>query len=137
MHIGALKHCPAVSIDYFALLGDNIVIINHVFTDVEVVSINLCLGLFDKARDHAAFQWHALFHPNHFHYFRHAVGGKAAHQLVIKSEEETRLTGVALASGASTQLVIDTARLVPLGTDDVQPSQSDHALMILFALAHL
>ena len=89
MHVGALKHCPAVSIDDFALLGDDIVIINHIFTNIEVVSLNLCLCLFDEARNHAALQRHVLFHTDHFHDFRHAVGGKTTHQLVIQSEEET------------------------------------------------
>ncbi len=36
------------------------------------------------------------------------------------AEEEARLTRVALAAGAATQLVVDPARLVPLGADDVE-----------------
>ena len=137
MHIGAFKHGPAVGVDNLALLGDDVVIIDHVFTDIEVVAFNLCLCLLDEARDHAALQRHIFFHAHHFHDFRHAVCCKAAQQFVVESEEETRLTRVALAPRTTTQLVVDTAGLVAFGADDVQTSQRYHSFVVLLTLAHL
>ena len=79
MHIGALKHGKPVSVDDLALLGDDIVVIYHVFTDIEVVAFNLRLCLLDETRDHAALQRHIFFHTDHFHDFSHAVGSETAH----------------------------------------------------------
>ena len=125
VHIIALKHRPAIGVDNLALLCDHIVIIDNVFTDIEVIAFNFCLRLFDELRDHATFQRHILFHADHLHDFCHAVGGKTAHQFVVQGQEEARCTGVALTASTSTQLVIDTARFVPLGTDDMQTTQFD------------
>src|SRR5205823_12096253 len=55
---------------------------------------------------------------------------EAAHQLVLEREVEARRAGVALATGAPAQLVVDPARLVPLGADDMQPAQLDHLLAL-------
>ena len=46
-----------------------------------------------------------------------------AHQVVFQRQVEARGTGVALAAGAAAQLVVDAARLVPLGADDVQAAE--------------
>src|SRR6185437_5107296 len=45
-----------------------------------------------------------------------------AHQIVFEREVEARRAGIALAAGAAAQLVVDAARLVALGRDDVQPA---------------
>src|SRR5437879_3429311 len=137
MHIGAFKHGAAISINDFALLGDNIVIINDVFTNIEVVAFNLRLSLFDEARDHGALERHILFHANHFHDLGHTVGSETAHKFIIQGQEETRLTRVALASGTSTQLVINTAGFVTLGTNDVQATKRDDEIVIGITLADL
>ena len=49
-----------------------------------------------------------------------AVAGEQADEVVLGGEEEARLAGVALAAGAAAELVVDAARLVALGADDVE-----------------
>ena len=50
----------------------------------------------------------------------HAVGAEDAHQIVLQRQEEFRAPGVALAAGASAQLIVDAAALVPLRADDAK-----------------
>ena len=59
------------------------------------------------------------------------VAGEQAHEVVLGGEEEARLAGVALAAGAAAQLVVDAARLVALGADDVQAAGREHLLAVL------
>src|SRR5260370_6272910 len=134
VHIGAFQHGAAISVDDFALPGDDIVIVDDVFADVEVIAFHLGLGLFDEARDHSALERHVFFHAYHLHDLGDAIGSEAAHQFIVQSQEETGLTGVALAARAAAQLVVDAAGLVALGSDDVQATQGDDALVVLFAL---
>ena len=54
--------------------------------------------------------------------------GEEAHEVVLGRQEEARLAGVALAAGAAAQLVVDAARLVALGAEDVQAAELDDAL---------
>ena len=45
------------------------------------------------------------------------------HQVVAEREVEPGLAGVALPAGAAAQLVVDAARLVPLGAEHVEPAE--------------
>ena len=56
------------------------------------------------------------------------VAGEQAHELVLAGQVEARLAGVALSAGAAAELVVDPARLVPLGADDVEAAELEHAL---------
>ena len=72
--------------------------------------------------------------PEAFHQPGDAVGPEDAHEVVLERQVEPRRPGVALPAGAATQLVVDAARLVPLGADDVQPAERDDLLVLLLAL---
>ena len=52
------------------------------------------------------------------------LAAEDAHQVVLEGKEEAGRAGVALAAGAAAQLVVDAARFVPLGTDDVEAAES-------------
>ena len=69
MHIGTFENSTAISIDHFTLFGNHIVIIDHVLTNVEVVSLNSCLSLFYETRNHATFKRHIFVHTDHLHDF--------------------------------------------------------------------
>src|SRR5579883_1674627 len=137
VQVGVFQHGPAVGVDHLALFSNHVIIVDDILTLIEVVAFDLRLRLFDDVGDQAVFQWHILFQPHALHNLREHIRHEAAQQFVFQREEETRLAGVALASSAASQLLINTARLMPLGADDVQAAQLDDSLMILFALAHL
>ena len=51
------------------------------------------------------------------------LGAEDAHQVVFEREVEARGAGIALAAGAAAELVVDAARLVALGAEDVQAAE--------------
>src|SRR6202034_598760 len=59
-----------------------------------------------------------------------AISREQAHEIVLGGQEEARLAGVALASGAAAQLVVDAPGLVALGTADEQASSGHHGLAV-------
>src|SRR5579885_527010 len=137
MHVGAFKYGATVGVDDFALFGDHVVVFDHVLTQIEVVTFDAGLGLFDETRDHAIFERHVLVHTHHLHDFSDALGCEAAHQFVLKRDVEARGARVALASGATAQLVVDAAGLVAFGADDAQAAEFENLFAILFTLANL
>ena len=46
------------------------------------------------------------------------IAGEEPDEIVLGGEVEARFAGVALATGPAAKLVVDAARLVPLGTED-------------------
>ena len=56
---------------------------------------------------------------------RDAVAGEDAQQRIVERQVEARRARVALAARAAAQLVVDAARLVALGADDVQAARGD------------
>src|SRR6266481_4718526 len=131
------EHGPPIGENNLALLGDHIVVLDNVFADIKVVALYPGLCILDEARDKLALQRHILLHPDPLHNTRHTVGSETTHQFIIKGQIEARRTRISLASCTTTQLVIDTARFVPLGTDDMQSTQCNDVLMILFTLTYL
>src|SRR6185503_8108465 len=58
------------------------------------------------------------------------IAGEDAHQIVFQRKEETGGAGIALASGAPAQQVIDAPRFVALRADDVQTAAIDYFLVL-------
>ena len=81
-------------------------------------------------RHHAVLDRHAFFHAEALHQPGDAVRAEDAHQVVFEREIEPRGAGIALTAGAAAQLVVDAARLVPLGADDVQAAEPDDFLVL-------
>ena len=50
----------------------------------------------------------------------HSFGTEKPHQIVFQRNIELGFTGVALSAGTAAQLIVDTPRLMPLRTDDLQ-----------------
>ena len=130
--VGARVHAfedhLALAVDLLAMFADHVVELDQPLADVEVVAFDLRLGLFDGAGDHARFERHLLGHPEFRHHAGHPFGGEALHDVVAKRDEEAARARVALAAGAPAELVVDTARFVTLGANDVQPTDVRDAL---------
>src|SRR5665811_2338714 len=94
--------------------------------DVEVVALDPRLGAFDGLADDARFDRDVVLQPQPLHQARYPLGGEALHEVVFEREVEARRAGVALAPGAAAELVIDPARVVALGADDVEPARGHH-----------
>ena len=73
---------------------------------------------------------HALLHAEALHQALHAVGAEDAQQVVLEREVEARRAGIALPAAAAAELVVDAARLVALGAEDVEAAGRDHLLAL-------
>ena len=76
---------------------------------------------------------HVLFEAELVHQVGDGAAAEAAHQVVFERDVEPRGARVALAAGATAQLVVDPPRLVALGADDVEAARVDHPLVIAVA----
>jgi hypothetical protein len=117
-------------VDRLALLVHHVVVLEQVLADLEVPALHLLLGALDGAADHAVLDGLALFHAELAHQPLDAVGAEDPHQVVFERQVEPRRAGVALAARTAAELVVDAARLVALGAEDVQAAGLEH----LFAL---
>src|SRR5690606_34641465 len=104
------------------------------FTNIEVATFHFALRFFDGLADHAVFNGFTAFHAQPLHKCLDAVGSKNTHQVNFKGQIKTGETRVTLTAGATTQLIINTTRLVALGTNNVQTTSSHYLVLTLFAL---
>src|SRR5919198_814258 len=121
-HVLALEHLVAVLVDDPALLVHDVVVLEHALADEEVLLLDLPLGLLDLLGEHARLDRLLVAlvvgRPQAVEDPVDPVAGEEAHEVVLGGEEEARLAGVALPTGAAAQLVVDAARLVALGAHD-------------------
>ncbi len=127
----ALEHHAAHVVDRRALLVHHVVVLEQVLAHAEVLRLDLLLRALDRARHHAVLDRNALFHAEPQHQAADALGAEDPHQVVLQRQVEARRAGVALAAGAAAQLVVDAARLVALGAEDVQAAERHHALALV------
>ena len=130
----ALENLAAQRVDALTLLVHHVVVFEEMFADGEVLRFDLLLRALDGARDHAVLDRHVLFHAEPLHQAGDAIRPEDAHQVVFERQVEARRARVALTAGAAAQLVVDAARLVTLGADDVQAAERDDFFVLVVAL---
>src|SRR5882672_584 len=121
-------------VDLAALVVGDVVVFEQLLADVEVVRLDLALGALDRARHQPVLDRLALGHSQALHDGVDAFAGEDAQQRILERQEEARGPGVALPARAAAQLVVDAARLVPLGADDVQAARGDHLVVQVLPL---
>ena len=122
IHADALTHqgMAALLVYNGALLVHHVIIFQQALTNTEVVLLDLLLGALYLFRYHRTLNHLALLESKAVHDIGNTLGTEQAHQLIFQRNEEQRGTWVALTTGTTTQLAVNTARLMALGTDDGQ-----------------
>ena len=120
VHILTLEHLSALLVDLLALLIHDIVILKHVLTDLVVAGFDALLSVFNLTGEHLRFDRLILRQTHLLDQTADAFAAEQAHEVILHGEEELRGTRVALATGASAQLVVNTAGFVTLCTNDLQ-----------------
>src|SRR5579871_3304489 len=124
----------AAMVNDLALTIHHVVVFEQMLADIEVVRLDLLLGVLDRFADPAMLDRDAVFHPDPAHQALELVGAENAQQVVLEREEKPRAARVALTSGTPAQLVVDAPRLVPLGAQDMQAAGLQHLLALGQAL---
>ena len=134
-HVLALEDLVAVLVDDLALLVHHVVVLEDALADQEVLLLDLGLGALDLLGEHLGLDRLLLaLLARRAQAVQDAVdpvAGEQAHQVVLGGQEEARLARVALAAGAAAELVVDPARLVALGADDVEAAGLHDQLAVL------
>ena len=123
LEVGALEHLAALAVDDLALPAHHVVVLEDVLAGLEVLRLDLALGVGDRAGDALVLDRHVVGDPHDLQDPVDPVGLEQPHQLVLERQVEAGLARVALAAGTTAQLVVDPARLVPLGADDVEAAE--------------
>ncbi len=124
----------AQAVDRLALLVHHIVVFEQMFAGFEVLRFDGFLRCFDAARDQPRFDGNALFHAETLEQLGDPLLGENAHQVVFERKIKTRRTRIALASGATSKLIVDAASFVPLGAEDVQTPGGDDFVVLFVGL---
>ena len=124
--VGTFEQLVALLVDDLALVVGDVVELQQLLADIEVTLLDLALCGFERAGHHAVLDGLAFGHLEANHDGVEAVAGKDAHQRIFERQVETALARIALTTGPAAQLVVDTARFVTLGTDDLEAARSNH-----------
>ena len=128
------EQLAAAMVHDLALLVHHVVVFEQMLAHVEVVGLDLLLRVLDRAADPAMLDRHVVFHPDAAHQVLEPVGAENPEQVVFEREEKARAAGIALPSRTAAELIVDPARLVPLGAEDVQAAGREHQLALRRAL---
>ncbi len=132
--VDAFHELAAQAVDGLALLVHDVVVLEDVFAGLEVLAFDGLLRGLDALGDHAALDGDAFFHAEALEQGGDPLAREDAHEVVFEGEEEAGGAGVALASGAATELVVDAAGLVALGAEDVEAAGGDDCVVLLAGL---
>ncbi len=130
LQVLTLEHAPALVVDHGALAGQDVVVLEDVLADLEVARLDLRLRAADAARDHLRLERDVVREPGAAHHRLGETRVEQAHEVVLHRQVEPGLTRVALAAGTTAELVVDAARLVPLGAQHVQPTERGDLLVL-------
>ena len=128
----AFEDLVATQVDDAPLLVHHLVVLEDVLADLGVLLLDRGLGPLDGLGDHLRLDRFVLLEATHRPLQR--SGGEQTHQLVVEAEVEPALAGVALTAGAAAELVVDAARVVAFGSDDVEAARCAHQIAFGFAL---
>ena len=108
-HVLTVKYLTTLLVDDLSLLIVNLVIVEKIFTDSEVVELNLLLRFLDGVGEHLMLDLLILLNTKGCKHFHQSLGTEQAHQVILKGNVETGFTRISLSSGTSTELVINTS----------------------------
>ena len=120
VQVGALEHRAALAVDDLALAAHHVVVLEDVLAGLEVHRLDLRLRGLDRLGHRLVLDRDVVGDLEREQHPLHPVGLEQPHQVVAEREVEPGLAGVALTAGTTAQLVVDAARLVALGAEDVE-----------------
>src|SRR5690606_31303632 len=117
----------AFAINNISLLVHHIIILKQALTNAEIVFLNLLLCALNAVADHAVLD-HITFLVSQFiHQSGNSLATEHAHQIVFERNIELRSARIALATGTTTKLSVNTSAFMSFRTDDRKSSSFLHS----------
>ena len=126
-HIVSVKNTQTLSINNLTLFVHNLIVFQNIFTNAVVIGLNLHLGFFYCAGKHLVLNGLAFRKSKGIEDAHQPLRAKQTHQIIFQRNVKSGFARIALTSGTTTQLIINSAGFVTLRTDDHQTSQFGHA----------
>src|SRR5262249_54710158 len=120
--VTAVEDLLAAHVDHLALLVHDLVVLEDVLADLEVAILDRALRTFDRLGHHPCLE-RDVVGEGLPHHPVHGPRREEAHELVLEREVEAALARVALAPRPAPELVVDSAALVALRAEDVEPPE--------------
>ena len=105
----------------------DVVVLDDVFTHIKVEAFNFFLGIFQTPGNHSAFNWRTLVYLEPIHYRGNLFAAVDTHQVILARYVKLSGSRIALAAGAAAELVVNAPRLMALGTQHEQTTQTGYA----------
>ena len=84
------------------------------FPHIEIQAFNLRLRTLNRSGNESCFDWFVFRNAETAHHILHSLGREDTRQIILERDEELRRARIALPARASTQLIINSSRLMPL-----------------------
>ena len=127
----SLQHLAAESVDLHPLFVHDIVVLQEMLPDFEVPALYLLLGSFNLAGNQLGFDGNAFLHSEFLHKPGNIFGAKDSHEIVLERQIKAAGAGISLATGSTSELIVNAPSLMSLGANDVNPTQFDHLIVLL------
>ncbi|CAI8320553.1 MAG: Uncharacterised protein [Cellulomonadaceae bacterium TMED98] len=117
-----------------ALTVQDIVVFQDVFSNLGVSRLHLRLRGLNRAGDHTRFDSEVFFTVcGAGHQRLGSSGVEQPHEVVLQGQVEAALPRVTLTTGASSELIVDAARLVAFGAKNIEATSGADFPALLFA----
>ena len=130
----AFQDVAPEAVDLLALPVHHVVVLEEVLPGLEVAPLDLLLSPLDGAGDHSVLDGNAFLHSELAEDVLQAIRAEDPHEVVFERNEEPGRAGIPLAAAPAAELVVHTARLVPLGPQDVQASRRQDDVAVFCGL---
>ncbi len=119
----AHEHLAALRINNLTLLIHNIVIFQHILTHIKIARFHFLLRMFNGPRNEFMLNRFILFHAQLIHDRCNIISSEQAQQIILQRQIKPRRPRITLAPSTAAQLIVDTARLMPLGAKNAQTTE--------------
>ena len=128
--VGGVHELLALFEHRLALVVHDVVVLQQVLADVVVALLDPLLRGLDGAVQPGVGDRLALGHAERLHDRVETVAGENAQQVVLARQIEFRHAGVALPTGAATELIVDAAAFVAFGAEHEKAAGGERLLLL-------
>ena len=136
MNVNSVQNFVAFAVNNLTLFVKHIIIFKHIFTCTKVHCFHFLLCRFKEPCQNARLQRHIFISTeNNREPVFHSVFAKTLWQIVFKRDKEYAWAWVALTSGTTTQLIVNTTRFMTFSAQNVKTTKLNN--LFLFFVGYL
>ena len=123
-HVLSIQDTTTLAVDNLSLIIHNLIVLQQVFTNTKVVTLDLLLCFLNCTGKHLMLNLLTIRNTHCVEHIDQFFRTEQTHQIIFQRNIETGFTRISLSTGTSTQLIINTTGFMTLGTNDFQTTGS-------------